>query len=96
MPPDDAAAKLVELPGVGRCSAGIITPHPSFPIDSWSLAVFGRLLTGREPANTPRELERIRALALRRWGEHAWLAFFYVVQDLPRLARALGAPLRLA
>jgi DNA-3-methyladenine glycosylase II len=51
MPPDEAKEKLMELPGVGDYAADIINPHGGFPIDAWSVDVFGRLFFGREPDN---------------------------------------------
>lgn len=90
-----AKDKLLELPGVGDYSADIITPHNSFPIDVWSADVFGKLFFGREPKAGRRAIDRIKAEGLKRWGEHAWLGFFYVVQDLEGLSKKLGIQLRL-
>lgn len=92
---EDAKAKLRELPGVGDYSADIITPHNSFPIDVWSADVFGKLFFGREPRVGRQAIDRIKAEGFKRWGEHAWLGFFYVVQDLEGLSKKLGIRLRL-
>lgn len=90
-----AKEKLLELPGVGDYSAGIITPHNSFPIDVWSADVFGTLFFGREPKAGRRAIDRIKTEGLTRWGAHAWLGFFYVVQNLEGLSKKLRIPLRL-
>ncbi len=92
---ENAKAKLRELPGVGDYSADIVTPHNSFPIDVWSADVFGKLFFGREPRAGRQAIDRIKAEGFKRWGEYAWLGFFYVVQDLEGLSEKLGIRLRL-
>jgi len=93
--PEEAKRVLVQLPGIGDYSADIINPHGGFPIDVWSADVFGKLFYGREPKNGRRSIEKIKKEGARRWGEWAWMAFFYVVQDLENLSRKLGVQLRL-
>jgi len=94
MPPEEAKKKLMELPGVGDYAADIINPHGGFPIDAWSVDVFGRLFFGREPDNAREAIEAVKEEGLRRWGEFAWMAFFYVAQDLGNLSKRLGVQLR--
>jgi len=94
MPPDQAKEQLMELPGVGDYAADIINPHGGFPIDAWSVDVFGRLFFGREPDNAREAIEAVKEEGLRRWGKFAWMAFFYVAQDLSNLSRRLGVQLR--
>lgn len=93
--PEEARAKLLELPGIGEYSVDILNPHGGFPIDTWTADIFGVLFKGRAPKNDRRAIAGIKAEGLRRWGGMAWLAFFYVVQDLPDLSEKLGLPLRL-
>jgi len=95
MPPDEAKEKLMELPGVGDYAADIINPHGGFPIDAWSVDVFGRLFSGKEPDNARDAIEAVKKEGVRRWGGFAWLAFFYVAQDLENLSRRLGIQLRM-
>jgi 3-methyladenine DNA glycosylase/8-oxoguanine DNA glycosylase len=95
MQPSEAKEKLVELPGIGDYAADIINPHAGFPIDAWSVDVFGLLFFGKEPDNKREAIERVKREGLRRWGEWSWMAFFYVAQDLRNLSRRLGVPLRL-
>ena len=95
MPPAEAKEKLMELPGVGDYAADIINPHGGFPIDAWSVDVFGRLFFGREPDNAREAIEAVKKEGLRRWGRFAWLAFFYVAQDLNNLSKRLGMQLRI-
>ena len=94
MPPEQAKKKLMELPGVGDYAADIINPHGGFPIDAWSVDVFGRLFFGREPDNAREAIVAVKEEGLRRWGKFAWMAFFYVAQDLNNLSKRLGVQLR--
>jgi N-glycosylase/DNA lyase len=94
MPPAEAKEKLMELPGVGDYAADIINPHGGFPIDAWSVDVFGKLFFGREPDDARDAIEAVKKEGLGRWGEFAWLAFFYVAQDLDNLSKRLGIRLR--
>ena len=95
MPPSEAREKLLELPGVGDYAADIINPHGGFPIDAWSVDVFGRLFFGKEPENRREAIEEVKEEGIRRWGRWSWMAFFYVAQDLRNLSRRLGIELRL-
>ncbi len=96
MRPEEAKARLMELPGIGDYSSDIINPHGGFPIDVWSADVFGKLFFGREPRRGRDEIGRIKAEGLRRWGRWSWLVFLYVVQDLENLSEKLGMKLRLS
>jgi len=95
MPPDEAKEKLMELPGVGDYAADIINPHAGFPIDAWSVDVFGLLFFGKEPENRREAIAEVKEEGIRRWGRWSWMAFFYVAQDLRNLSRRLGVDLRL-
>jgi len=95
MKPEEAKEKLMELPGVGDYAADIINPHGGFPIDAWSVDVFGKLFFGKEPDDRREAIEEVKQEGVRRWGDFAWLAFFYVAQDLENLSKRLGTRLRL-
>jgi 3-methyladenine DNA glycosylase/8-oxoguanine DNA glycosylase len=95
MPPEKAKEKLIELPGIGDYAADIINPHAGFPIDAWSVDVFGLLFFGKLPKNRREEIETVKREGIRRWGKWSWMAFFYVAQDLQNLSKRLGVPLRL-
>ncbi len=96
MSPEEAKAKLLELPGIGDYSADIVNPHGGFPIDVWSADVFGLLFFGKEPENGRDAVDEIKAEGLRRWDRWSWMAFYYVVQDLENLSRKLNVQLRLS
>jgi DNA-3-methyladenine glycosylase II len=95
MPPDEAKEKLTELPGIGDYAADIINPHAGFPIDAWSVDVFGLLFFGKQPENRREAIEKVKREGIRRWGKWSWMAFFYVAQDLKTLSKRLGIQLRL-
>ena len=60
MPPTEAKEKLVELPGIGDYAADIINPHGGFPIDAWSVDVFGLLFFGKEPEDKREAIEKVK------------------------------------
>ncbi len=95
MAPAEAKKKLMELPGVGDYAADIINPHGGFPIDAWSVDVFGLLFLGKEPKNARDTIERVKRIGTKRWRKWAWMGFFYVAQDLDNLSKQLGIKLRL-
>jgi len=95
MPPDEAKGKLVELPGIGDYAADIINPHGGFPIDAWSVDVFGLLFFGKQPEDKREAIDRVKQEGIRRWGKWSWMAFFYVAQDLQNLSKQPGVQLRL-
>ena len=95
MAPEEAKLKLMELPGIGDYAADIINPHAGFPIDAWSVDVFGLLFFGKEPENRREAIERVKNEGIKRWGVWSWMAFFYVAQDLRNLSDRLGVKLRL-
>jgi 3-methyladenine DNA glycosylase/8-oxoguanine DNA glycosylase len=95
MSPEEAKKKLIELPGVGDYAADIINPHAGFPIDAWSVDVFGLLFFGKQPDDRRKAIEKVKQEGIRRWGKWSWMAFFYVAQDLQNLSERLGVKLRL-
>jgi len=95
MQPEAAKEKLTELPGIGDYAADIINPHGGFPIDAWSVDVFGLLFFGEQPKDRREAIEKVKQEGIRRWGKWSWMAFFYVAQDLQNLSKRLGVQLRL-
>ncbi|MCJ7445477.1 MAG: hypothetical protein MUO26_13315 [Methanotrichaceae archaeon] len=90
----DTKKSLLDLPGIGDYSADIINPHGGFPIDVWSADVFGKLFFDEEPKDKRKALTKIKTEGLRRWRKCAWMAFFYIVQDLENLSNKLEITLR--
>ena len=95
MKQEEAKEQLMQLPGVGDYAADIINPRGGFPVDAWSVDVFGKLFFGREPENAREAIEAVKMEGLRRWGDFAWYAFFYVAQDLRKLSKRLQIQLRM-
>ncbi|MDA4117443.1 MAG: hypothetical protein OK455_03770 [Thaumarchaeota archaeon] len=95
MEPGEAKERLMQLPGIGDYAADIINPHGGFPIDAWSVDVFGLLFFGKEPENRREAIEKVKQEGIKRWGKWSWMAFFYVAQDLRNLSKRLGVELRL-
>ncbi len=93
--PEEARDLLLMLPGIGDYSADIINPHGGFPIDVWSVDVFSMLFYGKEPKNARAAVEKIKKAGIKRWKSWAWMAFYYVAQDLASLSKKLGVRLRL-
>lgn len=95
LPKEEAKKKLMELPGIGDYAADIILPQGGFPIDAWSVEVFGELFFGRKPHNNRAEIEKVKEEGIRRWGKWSWMGFFYVANDLKNLSKRLNTNLRL-
>lgn len=92
--PKEAKDLLLGLPGIGDYSADMINPHGGFPIDVWSVDVFGKLFLFELPSNKREGVKIIKKEGLARWGKWSWMAFFYIVQDLENLSIAFGTEVR--
>jgi 3-methyladenine DNA glycosylase/8-oxoguanine DNA glycosylase len=85
---DEEARKMVmNIPGVGEYSAGILLGRKNVPVDSWSLVILSELFLGGSPANGRGDIPAVKKLIEQRWGRWGRLAFAYIVNDLPYLAR---------
>jgi len=84
LPEEEAAGRLMEIPGIGPYSAGIILG--TFPIDAWSVVIFSELFLGRTPKVPRGEIDEVVSRLTQRWGKWRWFAFVHVVQDLPYLS----------
>src|SRR5512136_372688 len=83
LPEEEAVKKLMEIPGVGPYSAGIILG--TFPLDVWSVVIFSELFLGKTPENSRAEIADVGGRLTSRFGKWRWLVFVYVLQDLPYL-----------
>ncbi len=92
---EEAKKKVMELPGIGDYASDIVLPHGGFPIDAWSVEVFGELFFGKKPSENRSAIERVKNAGIKRFGGWSWMAFFYVVNDLGNLSKKLGVNLRL-
>jgi len=85
-PETEAVKKVLEIPGIGTYSAGLIIGQGSVPLDVWSVVIMSELLLGREPKRPRQEINAVTQAVNDRWGKWAWMAFVYVVNDLPKIA----------
>jgi 3-methyladenine DNA glycosylase/8-oxoguanine DNA glycosylase len=80
LPDEEAAARLLALPGVGPYAAAhvmmLVGRYSRLILDSWTRPKYARVNRGRKAAD--RTIER----RFRRYGDYAGLAFWlYVTQD---------------
>jgi 3-methyladenine DNA glycosylase/8-oxoguanine DNA glycosylase len=87
LPQDEAVRMVTAIPGVGPYSAGIILGGSSLPVDTWSVMFLSELFLGETPENPRKEIPRVVSELAARWGKWSWLAFVYVANDLPTLAK---------
>jgi DNA-3-methyladenine glycosylase II len=87
LPEPDAIKKVMEIPGIGSYSARLILGRSSAPVDVWSVVILSELLLGRTPKHPRKEIEDVTNAMIDRWGEWSWIAFVYILNDLPQLAR---------
>jgi 3-methyladenine DNA glycosylase/8-oxoguanine DNA glycosylase len=78
---------LLEIPGIGKYSAGIILGRSSAPLDVWSVVVMSELLLKRTPEKPRDEIDEVTNVMEKRWGKWAWMAFVYIVNDLNELSK---------
>jgi DNA-3-methyladenine glycosylase II len=85
-PEAEAIKNVMEIPGIGRYSAGLIIGRSSVPVDVWSVVIMSELLFGRAPVNPRQEIDEVTRAVRERWGQWSWMAFVYILNDLPKLA----------
>ncbi len=85
-PEDEAIKNVMEIPGIGRYSAGLIIGRSSVPVDVWSVVIMSELLLGRAPLNPRQEINEVTRAVRERWGQWSWMAFVYILNDLQKLA----------
>ena len=86
-PEAEAIKNVMAIPGIGRYSAGLIIGRSSVPVDVWSVVIMSELLLGRAPKNPRQEINEVTRAVNERWGKWSWMAFVYILNDLPKLAR---------
>ena len=84
---EDAIKKLLQIPGIGKYSAGVILGRSSAPLDVWSVVIMSELLLKRTPENPRDEIDEVTNVMKKRWGKWAWMAFVYIVNDLDKLSK---------
>jgi 3-methyladenine DNA glycosylase/8-oxoguanine DNA glycosylase len=90
MTAEEARTELLKLKGIGDYSAGIIGPHPSFPLDVWSVKIFAEVF-GIELGEKPQEsIPNVKKYAEERFGRWRHYVFLYVLHDLDNLELDAG------
>jgi DNA-3-methyladenine glycosylase II len=84
---DEALKRLMDIPGIGKYSAGIIYGRTAVPIDSWSVVVMSELILGQTPQNPRQDIDTIISKLTERWGKWSFFAFVYIANDLENLAK---------
>jgi len=96
MNPTQAKKSLMRLKGIGEYSAEIISPHPGFPLDIWSVKLFTKIfLPEKSWGSTSEAMKAMRKYAETEWGRWQDYVFMYIVNDLENLSRKLGLKLGL-
>ena len=76
-----------EVPGIGLYPTRLIIGRSSAPVDVWSVVILSELLLGRTPKHPRKEIEYVTKVMTDRWGEWSGVSFFYILNDLPQLAK---------
>lgn len=77
----------MKIPGIGAYSANLILGRSSAPVDVWNAVIMSELLFGKTPKNPRQEISKVIGAMNERWGEWSWMAFVYILNDLPNLVR---------
>ena len=75
----------MEFKGIGDYSAEILSPHPGFPLDVWSVMIFWKLLGIRKDRSTREMIPIVKKWAEKKLGQWRGLAFTYILNDLENL-----------
>jgi len=96
MSPIQAKKSLMRFKGIGEYSAEIISPHPGFPLDIWSVKLFTKIFLPEKSWNSTSEaMKAMRKYAETEWGRWQDYVFVYIINDLENLSSKLGLKLGL-
>jgi len=96
MGPDQAKKVLRGLRGIGQYSAEIVSPHPGFPLDIWSVRLFTKIFMPEKSWSSLAEaMKAMREYAENEWGRWRDYVFTYIINDLENLSRKLSVKLGL-
>jgi len=88
--PQEAKRLLMGFKGIGGYSAEILSPHPGFPLDVWSVIIFQRLFRIPKDRSTRDMILVVKKWAEENFGEWRGLAFSYILNDLRNLKEKFG------
>ena len=75
MKAEEAKRVLMNLKGIGEYSAEIITPHPSFPVDVWSVKIFCQLFNIKIDRSLRAMIPIVKRYASEKFGR--WQKYVY-------------------
>lgn len=85
--PDEAKKELMKLKGIGEYSADIVTPYPSFPVDTWSVKIFSKAF-GIELKEKPTKfIPIIKEHARDKFRKWQGYVYAYILHDLENLSK---------
>lgn len=90
MNPGQAKKELMKIRGIGEYSADIITPHPSFPVDSWSMKIFCTLFGLKAQGKLDETIPMIKHFAQKEFGRWQGYVYAYILHDLENIRRAFN------
>jgi len=86
MKAEEAKRALMDLRGIGEYSAEVITPHPSFPVDVWSVKIFCQLFNIKVDRNLRAMIPIVKKHASKNFGKWQKYVYTYVINDLDKLS----------
>jgi len=81
----EAKMELMKLNGIGDYASEIISPHPSFPVDVWSVKFFSQLFGIKLTGKTHRDIALVKKYAQNQFGKWQSYVYDYVVNDLEKI-----------
>ncbi|MHA1722526.1 MAG: DNA-3-methyladenine glycosylase family protein [Candidatus Baldrarchaeia archaeon] len=85
MKAEEAKRVLMSLKGIGEYSAEIITPHPSFPVDVWSVKIFCQLFKIKVDRSLRAMIPIVKRYAFEKFGRWQKYVYTYITNDLEKL-----------
>jgi len=83
--PYEAKMELMKLNGIGEYASEIITPHPSFPVDVWSVKFFSQLFEINLTGEIRKDIALVKKYAQEQFGKWQSYVYDYVINDLENL-----------
>lgn len=87
MEPEKAKHVLMGLRGIGEYSADVISLHPSFPVDVWSVKIFCQLFNIKMDRNLRAMIPIVKKYASRKFGKWQKYVYTYIINDLEKLRK---------
>jgi len=86
MKAEEAKRVLMSLKGIGEYSAEVITPHPSLPVDVWSVKIFCQLFNIKVDRSLRTMVPIVKKYASEKFGRWQKYVYTYIINDLDKLS----------